>query len=151
VHVTQFGRYALAFVGLSFVLALGVGRGGSGMLLVAAGVFVLAYEHMRKPLLEQGLQRTPWFVPQLSLANDAVTVQGVISTESVRFSDIQRARLIYQETFDALMGVDDTLCLETPTHVLRVARSAQGFDTLMQALRDAKVFVHMVRARTLNY
>ncbi|MBC7792861.1 MAG: hypothetical protein H7Z43_04070 [Clostridia bacterium] len=150
-HITPFGRYALALVVLAFVLALGVGHGVSGMLLVAAGVFVLAYESMRRPLVEQGLRRTPWFVPRLLLAKDAVTVQGIAASESVRFSDIQRARLIYQEGFDALMGIDDTLCLETDEGVFQVSCSSDGFESLMQALRDAGIYVRMVRARTLNY
>lgn len=150
-HVTPFGRYAFGLVGLSFILALGVGNGASRMFLLAAGVFVLAYESMRKPLVEQGLTRTPWFVPRLRLAADEVAVRNFTKLNRVRFSEIQRARLVYQETFDALMGVDDTLSLDTGDRVLQVARSSEGFDTLMQALRDAGIYVCMVRARTLNY
>lgn len=150
-HVTPFGRYAIGLVGLSFVLALGARHGPSGLLLVAAAVFVMAYESIRKPLVEQGLRRTPWFVPRLLLGQGEVTVRELVQSESVRFSDIQRARLIYQEGFDALMGVDDTLCLDTGDRVFQVARSSEGFDALMQALRDAGIYVCMVRARTLTY
>jgi hypothetical protein len=146
-RITPFGRYGVILVALGLVLALGIGKGASGMLLVAGAIFVLAYENMRKPLVEQGLRRTPWFVPRLTLGADVLTLEGVLEQASVRFGDILRARLIYQESFDALIGIDDTLCLETPEGTLQVARSSDGFEDLLVRLREFGIGVLMVRAR----
>lgn len=146
-RITPFGRFGVILVALTLTLALGIGKGASGMLLVAGAIFVLAYENMRRPLVEQGLRRTPWFVPRLTLSSDVLTVEGILANETVRFGDILRARLVYQETFDALVGVDDTLCLETTRGIMKVARSSEGFDTLMHKLREAGIGVLMVRAR----
>jgi hypothetical protein len=149
-RITPFGRYGVAMIVLSLVLALGVGRGASSMLLVAAGFFVLAYESMRRPLLEQGLCRTPWFVPRLACDAERVVVEGILLSQTVRFSEITGARLIYQENLDAMVGVDDTLCLQTPHGVVQVARTSDGFDDLMGHLRAASIGVIMVRARAVE-
>jgi hypothetical protein len=117
------------------------------MLLVAAGFFLLVYENMRRPLIEQGLRRTPWVAPRLTVAGDLVTLESVMAPQTVRFSDVVRARLVYQESFDALVGIDDTLTLELVTGTLEVPRSALGFDTLLQHLRLAGIGIRMVRAR----
>lgn len=146
-RITPFGRYGVILTALTLVLALGIGKGASGMVLVAGAIFVLAYENMRRPLVEQGLLRTPWFQPRLVMAGDSVTLNGLLLPRTVRFSDIRRARLVYQESFDALVGVDDTLCLETSMGVMQVTRSSEGFDALMVRLREAGIGVLMVRAR----
>ncbi|MEZ0313937.1 MAG: hypothetical protein ACAI38_19370 [Myxococcota bacterium] len=146
-RITPFGRYGVILVALTLTLALGIGKGASGMLLVAGAIFVLAYENMRRPLVEQGLRRTPWFVPRLIMQSDTVTLDGIVAPRTVRFADILRARLVYQESFDALVGVDDTLCLETTGGVVQVARSSEGFEALMSRLREAGIGVLMVRAR----
>lgn len=146
-RITPFGRYGVILTALTLTLALGIGKGASGMLLVAGAIFVLAYENMRRPLVEQGLVRTPWFQPRLEFAGDNLTLNGLLLPRTVRFSDIRRARLVYQESFDALVGVDDTLCLETPMGVLQVTRSSEGFDNLMARLREAGIGILMVRAR----
>ena len=149
-RITTFGRFGVALIVLSLVLSLGVGRGVSGILLVAAGFFVFAYESMRRPLLEQGLCRSPWFVPHLAVEGGIVTVRGILLSRTIRLNDIVRARLVYQESIDALTGVDDALSLETRDSVVQVTCTCEGFGVLMQSLRDMNIGVQMIRAHGID-
>lgn len=117
---------------------------------LAAAPFIAIYEVTRSQLVARGLSRTPWFAITVAVDAGRITVARVFTKVSCTVEELTGARLVYQERFDSITGIDDTLWLQTRAREIAIPESSIGFDAVLKALREANVGVLMVRTEVTD-